>query len=126
MPYAASKARLGERCGMTPEDKTTKSSYHENVPSPRAPIVAGVTLLLLRGVLLWVVVPVATCAWLIIRTLGRHRPIGLGQFLGWADLNLTAGLQRTVLRSLFATRAGWTAWSDVGTVTHRVRMIDPA
>jgi hypothetical protein len=111
---------------MAPEDKATKSPYDEDMPSPRVPLVAaGVTLLLLRGVLLWVVIPVATCVWMIIRTVGRHRQLGLGQFLGWADLNLTAGLQRTALRPLFATPARWTAWSEVGNVTHRVRLLDP-
>jgi len=64
---------------------------------------------------------------MILRMVGRRqRPVGLGQFLGWADLNLTAGLQRTVLRPLFATRVAWTAWGDVGTVTHRIRTTDPA
>jgi hypothetical protein len=111
---------------MAPEDKATKSTYDEDMPSPQAPLVAaGVTLLLLRGVLLWVLIPVATCVWMIIRTVGRHRQLGLGQFLGWADLNLAAGLQRTALRPLFASPARWTAWSEVGNVTHRVRLFDP-
>jgi hypothetical protein len=110
---------------MAPEDKSTKSPYDEDMPSPRVPLAAGVTLLLLRGVLLWVVIPVATCVWMIIRTVGRHRRLTLGQFVGWADLNLTAGLQRTALRPLFATPARWIAWSEVRSVTHRVRLIDP-
>jgi hypothetical protein len=74
-----------------PRRQGDKTAYDEAMPSPRASLVAaGVTLLLLRGVLLWLVIPVATCLWIIVRTVGRHRRLKLGQFLGWADLNLTA------------------------------------
>jgi hypothetical protein len=47
-----------------------------------------------RGVLLWLVVPAAFCAWLVIGVHLRRRGISLPQFVGWADLNLIAGLQR--------------------------------
>src|SRR5437867_4047413 len=99
--------------------------YDENVPSSPSAIAAGSALLLLRGVVLWVVVPVATCVWIVLAA-GRRRPAGLGQFLGWMDLNLIAGLQRTALRPFFAARAGWTPWCEVSHVTHRVRLLDPA
>ena len=107
-----------------PEDEASSTSYDEDMASPRGPIAAGVAHLLLRGVLLWVVVPVATCVWIMLAA-GRHRPAGLGQFLGWVDLNLTAGLQRTALRPLFGAHPQWTPWSEVGQVTHRVRLLDP-
>jgi hypothetical protein len=110
---------------VPPEDKASGASYGKNMRPPRAPIGAGITLLLLRGVLLWLVVPVAICLWMILHTFGGHRRVRLGQFLGWVDLNLTAGLQRTALRPLFGTGAGWTPWSEVGNVTHRVRLLDP-
>jgi hypothetical protein len=95
------------------------------MPSSRGAIAAGSALLLLRGVALWLVVPIATCVWIVLAA-ARRRPAGLGQFVGWVDLNLTAGLQRTALRPFFAAPARWTPWSEVCHVTHRVRWFDPA
>jgi len=76
---------------ITPTLRAPKSSYDETMQSSRGAVTASLTLLLFRGVLLWLVVPVATCVWVMLAVL-RRRPAGLGQFLGWVDLNLIAAL----------------------------------
>ena len=61
---------------------------------------AGVAVLLVRGVLLWVVVPLAVASWLLLAIVLRRRGVTLGKFLGWVDLNLVAFLGRTILRPI--------------------------
>ena len=95
------------------------------MPTSPPAVASGLTLLLVRGVLLWLVVPAATGVWLVLAILLRRRRVGLGRFLGWVDLNLIAALQRTALRPFFAARAPWTPWSEIELVTHRVRWLDP-
>jgi len=56
--------------------------------------VIGLLLLLVRGVLLRLVVPLATVTRLLLRPAMQRRAVGLGSFIGWADLNLIAALQR--------------------------------
>lgn len=92
----------------------------------RNPAVAGLLLLLLRGVLLWLVVPVATCTWPVTFVWFRRPRITLGQFLGWSDLNLMALLSRVVLRPFFRAPLPWIPWHAMPHVTHRLRFIDPA
>jgi len=88
--------------------------------------VSRLLLLLVRGVLLWVVVPVSAVVWLCLAIRLRRRGVGLGRFLGWVDLNLVAALQRTVLRPFFPSPLRWTRWREIETVTHRVGRLDPA
>jgi len=92
-------------------------------PSHRSPV-GGFVLLLVRGLLLWLVVPVAACVWLILAVHLRRR-VGLGQFIGWVDLNLIACLERGALRLFFPTPAKWIPWSELAHVTHRLRWRDP-
>jgi hypothetical protein len=87
---------------------------------------ANLVLLFLRGILLWLVVPVATISWLVLWIGLRRRGVSLGRFLGWVDLNLVAALSRTVLRPLFRNPARWVPVSDMPQVTHRVHPLDPA
>ncbi len=78
-------------------------------------------MLLVRGVLLWLVIPASAVWWLLaapIRRLRGKRLVGLGQTIGWADLNLIAVL--TLGRSPFVP------WSRVLEVEHRVGLADPA
>lgn len=56
----------------------------------------AIVLLTVRGILLWVVLPLGFVAWLLV--FGWLRRVGLPRFLGWLDLNLVAGLQRSVFR----------------------------
>lgn len=81
------------------------------------------TLLLVRGVALWLVVPCVILAYPIIVL---RRRATLGQALGWADLNLIAFLQRCLPRKAFTTRLAFVPWREAGTVTHRIGMTDPA
>lgn len=92
----------------------------------RNSIVAGLLLLLVRGVLLWAVVPLAMCIWPFAYLRLRGAGVGLGQFLGWVDLNLMACLSQLVLRPLFREPVPWVAWRAMPQVTHRLRLIDPA
>jgi hypothetical protein len=84
--------------------------------------IAGIVLLLVRGILLWIAVPLGTIAWLV--TLARiRRP--LGQFLGWVDANLIALLERTILRPLFPSPTQeWVAARDMRGVSHRIGALD--
>jgi hypothetical protein len=87
---------------------------------------AGAALLLVRGVLLWIVVPLAFVCWLLLAVVLRRRGVGLGKFLGWVDLNLVAFLGRTILRPIVRTPLRWVPVSEMAEVEHRLRAQDPA
>ncbi len=97
-----------------------------NIGQRQNPAAAGMALLLIRGVLLWAVIPLATCAWLPAALWLRRRGVRLGHFLGWVDLNLMAFLARVVLRPFFRAPPAWVPASAMGTVTHRVTGLDLA
>ncbi len=90
--------------------------------------VGGFVVLLVRGVLLWVLVPVVSVAWVLSFPLARllgHR-VALGQALGWADLNMTALLQRGLPTAVLSKRLPFVPWREMGQVSHRIQMLDPA
>jgi hypothetical protein len=92
----------------------------------RNSVVGGLALLFIRGVLLWVVVPLSTIVW-VFGALGfRRRGVTLAHFLGWVDLNLIACLQRTVLRPFFRSPVPWVPGNAMPQVTHRLLWADPA
>lgn len=93
-------------------------------PSPGA-VLAGTGLLLVRGHLLWVTVPVGLLLW-VASVLLAAGDLGPGQVIGWLDLNLVALLQRTLLKPFFEQPVAWVSWADIDDVTHRVRFLDPA
>jgi hypothetical protein len=79
-------------------------------------------MLLVRGVLLWIVVPVFAVWWLLASPIDalRNKPhVGLFQTIGWADLNLIALLT-------LARQTPFVSWSLASKVEHRVSWIDPA
>ncbi len=79
-------------------------------------------MLLVRGALLWIVVPVSAGWWLIAIPIGamRGKPyVGLPQTIGWADLNLIALLTLGRLTP-------FVGWSQASKVDHRVTLVDPA
>src|SRR5260370_34433607 len=83
--------------------------------------------LCVRGVLLWVVIRIACCTWLV--TLGlspmfRGRHLTLGKVVGWADLNLSAAIAQVLLRPL-GHKVPFTPWAEVNNVKHRVGLADP-
>ena len=84
------------------------------------------TLLVVRGLLLWVVIPLGFIAWLL---LGWVRGVGPGQFLGWVDLNLIAALQRLLVRRVNGEwpmpRVDFVPIGKLRSVRHRVSVLDP-
>jgi hypothetical protein len=97
----------------------------ETFPTQRNSIAGGVVVLVLRGVLLWLVVPIAVLAWPIVRSRLRKSGVSLGQYLGWIDLNLVACLQRLATPILVRHPIAWTPRANLAQVTHRLRATDP-
>lgn len=87
---------------------------------------AAVILLAIRGVLLWIVVPMGVLAWLFLGVVLSRRGVTLGQLLGWLDLNLLAVIERTVLRPWVRSPLSWTPAAELPKVKHRVRALDAA
>jgi hypothetical protein len=85
---------------------------------------AGIALLVLRGALLWAVIPLAACAWVPAAPWLHARGIRFMQFVGWADLNLIAFLARIVLRPFFRAPPQWVPATAIRQVTHRVTAPD--
>lgn len=52
-------------------------------------------LLVCRGLLLWLLIPVTFVVWLT--WLGPHYRVGLGATLGWADWNMVVMLSRLLI-----------------------------
>lgn len=65
----------------------------------------GVAFRVLRGVLLWLVVPVGFIWWLVAWPWFRSRRVRLGQLLGRVDLNLIATISRSLFRPLLGEPA---------------------
>jgi hypothetical protein len=90
--------------------------------------VAFFLLLVVRGLLLWIVLPVAALAWFVRLpyALLRRRRVSIGQTLGWADLNLIACLEASLLRPIMRERSSFVRWHDAASVSHRPSLLDPA
>lgn len=89
--------------------------------------IALFVLLVVRGCLLWLVIPLAFFGWLAvspIRVLLNKQYIALSKLIGWADMNLTAAIGKILVRP-FGRRSEFTPWSKVLSVEHRVSIIDP-
>jgi len=89
--------------------------------------VAWFVLLAVRGLLLWLVVPLAFMLWLLLTPMRAilHRSfVAPGKVIGWADLNLTAVVGQILIRP-FDRTVGFTPWSGMALVDHRVSVIDP-
>ena len=82
---------------------------------------AGTVLLLIRGWLLWILVPLSAIAWALTLYWQIRRRISLGLFLGWIDNNFVIILERSLLLALFPeTTHSWVAFKDITTVAHRI------
>jgi hypothetical protein len=90
------------------------------------PVVPALLLLLIRGVALWIVIPVTVLVWLVAGARLRRRAITLAQFLGWVDLNLVALIERSVLRPFVSVPMPWSSAKEIPTVTHRISLLDAA
>jgi len=93
---------------------------------PDMGLITGLAMLLVRGVLLWLVIPLTALAWLLGLPFWRKQGANVEQLIGWADLNLIAFLQRGPLRLFVRNPLMWTPISDVSKVDHRVSFLDPA
>lgn len=89
-------------------------------------IIGGFLLLMIRGFALWILVPLGFIWWVIAWLHWHRKHVGLGQLLGWMDLNLIALIQRSVLRPFWPRSQPWVRLARVPEVTHRVRRLDPA
>jgi len=88
----------------------------------RSPV-AFLIWLLLRGLYLWVLVPVGAIAGLLLYGSLRRQEATLGQFIGWLDLIVMAAVFHSILRPFgHAKDIPWIPWSEVRTVSHRVRI----
>jgi len=85
-------------------------------------------LLLIRGHLLWIALPLATLMWLLRGPYAvvLRRPLKLGAMLGWVDLNLIAILARSILRPFALEPRRFIPWKDVTAVDHRPNHLDLA
>ena len=91
----------------------------------RLPISVALILLGIRGVLLWLVVPLSLIAWPCLWPILRRHNIRLGQFLGWVDLNLISTIEHSILRPLIKVPLPWTSTRELPNVTHRIGVLDP-
>ena len=89
-------------------------------------LVGGMLLLLIRGVFLWVLIPMMLIVWVLGFPHWKRVHVTVGHLVGWADLNLAATLQRTVLRPCFSSPIPWVPVSQMPHVKHRVGFSDPA
>jgi hypothetical protein len=51
--------------------------------------------------------------------------VGLGESLGWLDLNLMAALHRAIVRPFGRSRVEFVPARLIQTVTHRIHLVDP-
>lgn len=83
-------------------------------------------LLVVRGLLLWIVIPVGFVVWLLF---GWILGAGPGQFLGWVDVNLIAALQRVLVHRINGEwpmpRVAFVPIGMLRSVRHRVHVFDP-
>lgn len=79
-------------------------------------------LLMIRGFLLWLMVPLGALVWLVVSPAFIKKGVTLGRFLGWLDWNLVVGLQRA-LAGGFPEKNPWIPPSAMKNVEHRIRFL---
>ena len=88
-------------------------------------VFASLVLLIVRGILLWVVVPLGCIAWVIVSPWLHKRGVAIGQFLGWVDIHLIALIQRSLLRPFIRdTAQSWVPAKKIHEVVHRIGKLD--
>lgn len=97
-----------------------------NGPSREALGAMGaLVLLVVRGLLLWILIPLGFALWLL--SIGWGARVALGAFLGWLDLNLLAALERTLLRPVGGLqsmpRVEFVPVRRMQSVSHRVHLV---
>lgn len=84
---------------------------------------SALTLLLVRGVTLWIIIPIGFAFWLLV--LSWTARVSLGEFLGWLDLNLIAVLHRVMVRPFNGARVEFVPVGRIQAATHRIDVVDP-
>ena len=88
-------------------------------------VLGAFLLLTVRGVLLWLIIPVGALVWLLTLQAARKKPVSLGAYLGWLDNNIVFVLVRGPFRLSFPdSPVTWIPASARFTVTHRIRFFD--
>jgi hypothetical protein len=85
--------------------------------------VGALALLLIRGIVLWILIPIGFALWLLIFSWTAR--VGLGGFLGWLDLNLIAALHRVMVRPFNGSKVEFVPLGTIQSVAHRIRFVDP-
>jgi hypothetical protein len=88
-----------------------------NVPSWRVAI-GALTLLFLRSIVLLFLIPACLISWPIVLGV-TGKDITLGQWMGWADWNIVAAMQRGLL-PLIPEPLRWLPWGEIARTSHRV------
>jgi len=88
---------------------------------PRNDPFPALVLMVIRGIALWLLVPIGFFVWILVSPWLVPRAVGLSKFVGWIDLNFAAFLQRVILRPFFATLSlPWVPFRDACNLRHRV------
>lgn len=86
--------------------------------------VPALLLLLIRGILLWLLIPIAVLMWIVLHSWGQNS--SLGACVGSYDINMCAALQRSLLRPLIPDpTVDYVPLSKMTEVTHRITFLDP-
>jgi len=78
---------------------------------PVVRMAAWVVILVVRGVALWVLVPLTVLAYPVVRVLGNR--VTLSETISWSDLNLVAALQRMFPPQTFKDCASFAGWRSI-------------
>jgi len=129
-PEQPNGARSGKQTSfLENECAYTDAMFHSNglTPGPGWSVMAaGLALLYVRGVLLWVVIPLGVVVGIFMSPWLFARHITYGQFLGWIDVNMIVALRRSIFRPFFVTPGqSWIRPRDMAGVKHRIGLLDP-
>ena len=88
---------------------------------------AALIWLVVRGFYLWALIPLGVIMGEVVYPLLQRQGASICQLIGWLDANAMAAMFKSVLRPLqSASVVPWIPWSQLGAVTHRVRLFgDP-
>lgn len=92
---------------------------------PNLPALPALLLLVIRGIALWLLVPLAFLFWIVAFPWIFRCSTSLPQFVTWVDVNFCVSLLRGPLRALVPEpRAGWLPLSRIRELTARTGMKD--
>ena len=87
--------------------------------------IGALAFLTIRGILLWLIVPLGALIWVLTLQQLRETRVSLGAFLGWIDNNVAFVLVRGPFEPVFpTTRIAWIPTSKRSTVVHRIGVGD--